>query len=81
VAIPSIFFTGECIGLSVALGLVPMLDEPEEIKVLLSLPTMLDMIDPNEEDTVGNLSARITCGIGESGNLALHPFTSWLGGA
>jgi hypothetical protein len=42
---------------------------------------MLRPVEANEKYTVGNLGVRITCGIGESGNMTFHPATSWLGGA
>ena len=55
--------------------------EPEQIKALLGLPAMLRTIEPDEKYAVGNLGVRITCGIGESGNMTFHPATSWLGRA
>ena len=47
-------------------------------QTLLGLPTMLGMIDPDKEDTVGDLRSRIMSSVGESGNLAFHLVTSWL---
>src|SRR5664280_2195549 len=55
--------------------------EPEQVKSLLGLPAMLRPIEPDEKYAVGNLGLRITRGIGEPGNTAFHPSTSWLWGA
>src|SRR5664280_3406278 len=47
--------------------------EPQQIKALLGLPTMLRPIEPDEEYAVGNLGVRIPCGVRESGNMTFHP--------
>ena len=55
--------------------------EAQQIKALLGMPAMLRPIEPDKKYAVGNLGVRIPCGIGESGNIAFHPATAWLGGA